>query len=215
MRLPPARATFGIVAITVSAWAVAAAAGQTAEVAALAGFIPARLTEVVAMPPGAVPAALTPLTATLVHAGLVHLGFNLLIFAFCGRLVEASIGPACFVLLYLVGAFAAAGGQYLLDPHSLTPMIGASGAGSAVIGAYALLYGRRQVRGWGPLSGRVLQVLWLAAAWIALQALIGLSASGVPGVPLGGTIAVAAHIGGFLAGLVLARPLLLFRYRSA
>jgi membrane associated rhomboid family serine protease len=215
MKLPPARATFAIAAVTALAWAIAAAADQIASVATLAGFIPARFTTVVAMPAGAVPAWLTPLSATLVHAGLAHLGFNLLIFAFCGRLVEASIGPASLVFLYLVGAYAAAGGQYLLDPHSLSPMIGASGAGSAVIGAYALLYGRRQVRGWGPVSGRLLQVAWLAAAWVGLQALIGLSAFGVPGVPLGGTIAVAAHVGGFLAGLALARPLLLFRYRSA
>ncbi|HEY0270972.1 MAG TPA: rhomboid family intramembrane serine protease [Sphingomonas sp.] len=215
MRLPPARATFAIGAITALAWGVVAAAGLTDTVAVLAGFIPARLTDTVPMPPGAVPAFLTPLSATLVHAGLAHLGFNLLIFAFCGRLVEASIGPACFVFLYIVGAFAAAGGQYLFDPHSLSPMIGASGAGSAVIGAYALLYGRKSVGAWGPISGRLLQVVWLAVAWIALQALIGLTAFGMPGVPLGGTIAVAAHVGGFLAGLVLARPLLLFRYRSA
>jgi membrane associated rhomboid family serine protease len=215
MKLPPARATFAIGAVTALAWAIAAAAGQTAQVAVLAGFIPARFSIGVAMPPGAVPALLTPLTATLIHAGLLHLGFNLLIFLFCGRMVEASIGPACFVLLYLVGAYAAAGGQYLFDPQSMTPMVGASGAGSAVIGAYALLYSRRRIRNWGPIPGQILQVLWLAATWIALQALIGLSSFGVPGVPLGGTIAVAAHVGGFLAGLALARPLLLFRYRSA
>jgi membrane associated rhomboid family serine protease len=215
MRLPPARATFAIAAVTALAWAIVEAAGQGAAVAELAGFIPARLSEAVLMPPGAVPAGLTPLSATLVHGGLAHLGFNLLIFVFCGRLVEASIGPASFVLLYVIGAYAAAGGQYLLDPHSIVPMIGASGAGSAVIGAYAVLYGKRRVKGWGPVPGRVLQISWLAVAWIVLQVLIGLSGFGMPGVPLGGTIAVAAHIGGFLVGLVLARPLLLFRYRTA
>ena len=215
MRVPPARATFTIAALTALAWAIAEAAGLTSSVAVLAGFIPARFSETLSMPPGTVPAFLTPLSATLVHAGLAHLGFNLLIFAFCGRLVEASIGPAAFVFLYVVGAFAAAGGQYLYDIHGASPMIGASGAGSAVIGAYALLYSRKRVRGWGPLPGRLLHVLWLAAAWIGLQVLIGFSAAGVPGVPVDGTIAVAAHIGGFLAGLALARPLLLFRYRTA
>jgi membrane associated rhomboid family serine protease len=215
MRLPPAYATFAIGAVTALSWATDAAFGFTAQAAELAGFIPARWSQAVAMPPGAVPALLTPLTATLVHAGLLHLGFNLLIFVFCGRLVEASIGPLCLVILYLVGAYAAAGGHFLLDPHSLSPMIGASGAGSAVIGAYALLYGRKRVPDWGPVSGRIIQVVWLAAAWIVLQAMIGVSSYGMPGVPQGGTIAIAAHIGGFLAGLALARPLLLFRYRTA
>ena len=215
MRLPPARATYAIAAITALAWAVAAAAQQTDTVAVLAGFVPARFSEVVGMPPGAVPAALTPFTATLVHGGLIHLAFNLLILTFCGRLVEASVGPACLVLLYLVGAYAAAGAEYLAAPHSFVPMIGASGAASAVIGAYALLYGRRQVKGWGPISGQILHVAWLAAAWIGLQLLVGFASAGMPGVPVGGAIAVPAHIGGFLAGLALARPLLLFRYRSA
>jgi membrane associated rhomboid family serine protease len=214
MRLPPARATFTIGAVTALAWAIVAAANLTDAVAPLAGFIPARLSTALAIP-GAVPVALTPLTATLVHAGILHLGFNLLIFIFCARLVEVSIGPACLVLLYLVGAYAAAGAQYLFEPHSVVPIIGASGAASAVIGAYALLYGQRQVQDWGPIPGRLLHILWLAAAWIGLQLLLGFASGGMPGLPTGGTIAVPEHIGGFLAGLALARPLLLFRYRSA
>ena len=215
MRLPPARATIAIAAITALAWAIAAAADQSDTVAVLAGFIPARFGDAVAMPPGAVPAVLTPLTATLVHGGLIHLGFNLLILIFCGRLVEASIGPIGLTLLYLVGAYAASVAEYLAAPHRLAPMVGASGATSAVIGDYALLYGQRRVQGWGPVSGKILHVAWLAAAWIGLQLLVGFASGGLPGVPAGGTIAVPAHIGGFLAGLAMARPLLLFRYRSA
>jgi membrane associated rhomboid family serine protease len=119
------------------------------------------------------------------------------------------------VLLYLVGAYAAAAAEFAIDPHSPVVMIGASGAGSAVIGAYALLYSRRQLKGWGPISGQWLQVLWLAVAWIGIQALLDYSAFGMPGMPAGGAIATPAHVGGFLAGLVLARPLLLFRYRGA
>ncbi len=214
MRLPPARATIAIVAITGLAWLAAQAAGQGDRLALLAGFIPARFSEGLALP-GAVPAWLTPLSATLVHAGLWHVAFNVLIIAFCGRYVEVSIGPAGLVALYLIGAYAAAGAQYAVMPDSLSPMVGASGAGSAVIGAYALLYGKRRAPGWGPIPGRVLHVLWLAAAWIGLQALLGFASFGVPGVPTGGAIATPAHVGGFLAGLLLARPLLLFRYRSA
>ena len=125
MRLPPARATFTIGAITALAWAIVAAANLDDAVVPLAGFTPARLSTALAIP-GAVPAVLTPLSATLVHGGIAHLGFNLLIFVFCARLVEASIGPACLVLLYLVGAYAAAAAQYLVGPQSVVPIIGAS-----------------------------------------------------------------------------------------
>jgi membrane associated rhomboid family serine protease len=214
MRLPPARATIAIVAITGLAWLAAQAAGQSDRMALIAGFIPARISQGLTLP-GAVPVWLTPLSATLVHAGLLHVVFNLLIIAFCGRFVEASIGPGGLVLLYLVGAYTAAGAEYLVMPDSMATMVGASGAGSAIIGAYALLYGKRRPKGWGPIPGRLLQVLWLAAGWIGLQALLGFASVGMPGVPSGGVIATPAHIGGFLAGLALARPLLLFRYRSA
>ena len=67
---------------------------------------------------------------------------NLILLVWCGRAVERIIGPGPTVLLYLVGAFAAAGAQFLVDPNSPVPMIGASGAISALIGAYALTYGR-------------------------------------------------------------------------
>jgi membrane associated rhomboid family serine protease len=214
MRLPPARATLTIVAITGLAWAIAAVTGQGERLAPLAGFIPARISEHVAIAQAA-PVWVTPLTATLIHAGLIHVGFNLLIIGFCGRFVEAAIGPIATILLYLIGAYAAAALQYGWDPHGVVPMIGASGAGSAIIGAYALLYGQRRAQGWGPVPGIALHILWLAAAWIGLQTLLGMASIGVPGVPAGGSIATPAHVGGFLAGLLLARPLLLIRYRGA
>ncbi len=214
MRLPPARGTIVIVAVTTLAWLAAHSAGLDDQAAMLAGFIPARLGGAFTVA-GAAPAWLTPLSATLVHAGIVHLAFNVLMIAFCGRFVEASLGTGGFVLLYLVGAYAAAGGQYLAMPGAAIPMVGASGAGSAVIGAYALLYGRNKVKNWGPIPGLWIHVLWLAAAWIVLQMLIGLASGGLPGMPDDGIIATPAHIGGFLAGVLLARPLLLFHYRSA
>ncbi|NIJ32102.1 rhomboid family intramembrane serine protease [Sphingomonas oligoaromativorans] len=214
MRLPPARATIAITVITGLAWLAAQAAGQVDRMALIAGFIPARISEGLALP-GAVPVWLTPLSATLVHANLLHVGFNLLMIAFCGRLVEASVGPGGLVLLYLVGAYAAAAAEYLAMPTSFATMVGASGAGSAIIGAYALLYGKQRAKNWGPIPGRLLHVLWLAIGWIVIQAMLGFASVGLPGVPSGGVIATPAHIGGFLAGLALARPLLLFRYRSA
>jgi membrane associated rhomboid family serine protease len=90
-------------------------------------------------------------------------------------------------------------------------MLDASGAVSAVIGAYAMLFGRNKVRVADARLALWLHALWLMAGWVALQLLIGY-VSGAPGVGLG---SAAAHVAGFLAGLLLARPLLLFRYRKA
>jgi membrane associated rhomboid family serine protease len=209
MRQPPARATVAILIVTSLAWALVSYAGLLDQAAVLGGFIPARFGAAPALH-DSVPAVLTPLTATLLHAGLVHLVFNMLLLGFCGRFVEVALGSVGLVVLYVVGAYGAAAGQYLLDPTSFSPMIGASGAASAVLGAYALLYGQQRAVATGPFSARVINILWLAAAWIGLQALMSYAASGE-----NVAIATAAHVGGFLCGLLLARPLLLWRYRHA
>ena len=165
------------------------------------GFIPLRATEV--FPFESVPFGLTPLTATLLHGGLLHIGLNLLMFVVCGRQVEAVLGGPRLLLLYVVGAYGAAFGQYLVDPVSQAPMIGASGAISAVLATNALMFGRAKVRAIGPVPGIVVRALWLAAAWTLLQFGISLASSSGP---FG--IATAAHVGGFIAGLVMTWPLL-------
>lgn len=158
-----------------------------------------------------VPFFLTPLTATLLHAAIWHLAFNLLIFVFTGRAVEGALGPVNLIILYVAGAFAAALGHYVVGPSELVPMIGASGAVSAVIGAYSMLFGRNRVRVSSPRLALWLNVLWLLAAWVVLQVAIGIVFTQGTGLLL----AVGAHIGGFVAGVALARPLLLWRYRKA
>ena len=177
-----------------------------------AGFIPLRVdTAVIATAHHfAVPAWATPLTATLVHGGLAHVALNMVMLVFCGQAVERAIGPVGVVVLYLIGAYAAALGHWAFGPQSVAPMIGASGAISAIVGAYALLYGERQAHAIGPVPAGVVHVAWLAAAWIGIQLLTGLAGFGG-----GAPIAIGAHIGGFVAGLILARPLLLWRYRAA
>ncbi len=177
-----------------------------------AGFIPLRVdTAVIATAHHfAVPAWATPLTATLVHGGLAHVALNMVMLVFCGQAVERAIGPVGVVVLYLVGAYAAALGHWAFGPQSVAPMIGASGAISAIVGAYALLYGERQAHAIGPVPAGVVHVAWLAAAWIGIQLLTGLAGFGG-----GAPIAIGAHIGGFVAGLIFARPLLLWRYRAA
>ena len=173
-----------------------------------AAFVPAEVDS--GLESAGVPFWLTPLTSAFLHANFVHIAFNLLIFVFCGRPTEAVLGPGGMVVLFLTGAYAAAAGQYLVDPNSLTPMIGASGAVSAVLGAYGLLFGRNKVKVANPTLALWLHALWLFAAWVIMNVIVGI-VMGSAGI----MIAVAAHIGGFVIGLALARPLLLFRYRKA
>ncbi len=213
MKLPEGHAINAVAGVTGVLFLVQMLGGLIDRAAVVAGFIPAR---VHALAAGGVqvdipwlPVWLTPLSATLVHAGWLHVGFNIVMLVFCGRQVEALLGRWPTVLLYVVGAYAAAAAQWAADPQSVTPMIGASGAISALIGTYAVIYSQRAVKPIGPIPAYVVRILWLAAAWIGLQLLLAL-ASG-PGTPLGG-VAIAAHIGGFLAGLVLTRPLLRMRF---
>ena len=204
----PARLTYAIVGITVVAYFLARLFWPTDFISEQAGFIPLRFAG--ATTGFAVPAWLTPLTATLAHGDLIHIGFNMIMLVYCGRMVEAVLGMGPLAALYLIGAYLAAGAQYLIDPLSPVPMIGASGAISAVVAVYALLFGRNDVKRWGPIPAHWVRAIWLAVAWTAIQWMIGLVSRGD-----GYQIATAAHVGGFLAGLALARPLLAWRYRGA
>jgi membrane associated rhomboid family serine protease len=205
----PKTATIAIAILTAAAWFLTAVLGADSRAAVIMGVIPARLSGLIEITP-AVPAWLTPLSSTLVHGGALHLALNMLMLVWCGTKVERILGSAGVLMLYLVGAYTAAIAQWISSPVSPTPMIGASGAISAVIGAFALSFGqqRRIVR--SASLNRTLNALWLLAAWIVLQIMTGLLA-GVQGFLL----ATPAHIGGFIAGLLLQRPLLLWRYRKA
>lgn len=208
MRSRYPRATATIAVVTAVAYALVAVSGRAGDAIAIGGFVPARFSGLAAT--GLVPGWLTPITATLLHAGSLHVGFNLLTLIYCGKEDEVALGAPGIGLVYLAGAYAAAAAQYLADPTSLTPMIGASGAISALVGAYAILYGRRGQSRLHPELARLVHILWLAAAWVGLQLLLGI-ASQAGGV----AVATAAHIGGFLAGVLLARPILAWRYRKA
>ncbi|MES2903789.1 MAG: rhomboid family intramembrane serine protease [Pseudomonadota bacterium] len=192
------------VMVTLGIWVT----GNLANAATAIGFIAARVGGLDISP--ALPVWLTPLSATLVHGDFLHLLFNMALLYYCGRQIEAMIGPGPLIMLYLVGAFAAAVGQYALGPTSVMPAIGASGAVSAVIGAYAVSFGKPKRIVASLRLNRWLNIAWLMAAWVVLQ-LIMTYVSG----QLGLLIAVGAHIGGFIAGVALQRPLLLWRYRRA
>jgi len=202
------RATRALVVSTVMAFGLAWALGLRDFAIIEGGVIPARLDPDFPAD-GLVPVLLTPMTATLLHGDLFHLAFNMVALLFCGRLVEGAIGLRGMLILYGAGAYAAAAAHVLANAGQLIPMIGASGAVSAVIAACALFYSRSEPKPIGPIPAYWVRVLWLAAAWIGINWLIGIAGFGIGG----NSIAIAAHIGGFLAGLVLAKPLLLWSLR--
>jgi membrane associated rhomboid family serine protease len=204
----PRTATNIIVALTALAWLVTVMLGQSEQAAYMLGFIPLRVGHAVVWP--AVPVVLTPLTATLVHSGLIHLAFNLLILVWCGAAVERTIGAPGLIILYIVGAYAAAAAQWAVNSMSTVPIIGASGAISAVMGAFALSFGRARAFTSDLRLNRWINVVWLLAAWVVLQMMMGWL-----GNQQGFLLATPAHVGGFAAGLLLQRPLLLWRYRKA
>ncbi len=203
------RLTRWIAIVTIAFWAVPAVLGWNEPLAFLAGFIPARM-NVGAPDVLAVPAFLTPLSASLVHGGLFHLASNMLALVYCGREVERVLGWKAMAALYYFSAYAAAIGHYLMDPMSIQPMVGASGAISGVVGTYAMLFSRQRPKRVGPVPAHYVHMLWLAAAWVGIQWLTGVAAQSG-----GYNIAIAAHVFGFFAGLLLARGLLAWRYRGA
>jgi membrane associated rhomboid family serine protease len=203
------RSATGVIALVTVAVSAIAIFGGVDYWAVFAGFIPARISGVVELS-GALPAWVTPFSSALLHGGWLHLGVNMLMLVFAGSMVERVIGGPGLLFAYVVGAVVAAFSQFIVDPGSPIPMVGASGAISALFGLYALFFGApRQVTRNQKLN-RWFHVAWLLVAWVVLQGMAGYLAGG------GGVmLATPAHIGGFIAGLLMQRPLLLWRYRKA
>lgn len=154
----------------------------------------------------AVPAWATILTSMFLHAGFLHIGGNMLYLWIFGNNIEDAMGHAKYTLFYFVCGIAAALTMLVMDPASHTPIVGASGAISGVLGAYMLLYPRARVHVVLPL-GIIFYPFWIRAVWVvgvwfAMQLVTAaLTPPGQPGV------AWWAHVGGFAVGLILT-PLL-------
>ena len=174
------------------------------DVLSVFGFTPASLTHVENVPvrwPGTAP-WVTLLTSMFLHAGLLHIAGNMLYLWIFGNNIEDALGHVKFTMFYLVCGIAAALTMALMDPASQTPMVGASGAISGVLGSYLLLYPRARVHvvlplGWFFFSLRP-RAVWVVGSWFAIQIVTAaLTPSSEPGV------AWWAHVGGFAAGLML------------
>jgi membrane associated rhomboid family serine protease len=144
---------------------------------------------------------ITVFTSMFMHGGWLHLGGNMLYLWIFGDNVEDRFGHAKFALFYLLCGIAATFAQVAVNAGSNIPNLGASGAIAGVLGAYLILFPRGQVK---VLMGRgvvPMPALIVIGLWIVLQFING--AGAITQSAETGGVAYMAHIGGFVAGLVL------------
>jgi membrane associated rhomboid family serine protease len=149
---------------------------------------------------------LTLITSMFLHGGLLHLGGNMLYLWIFGNNVEDALGHFRFLVFYFVCGATAALAQAITEPQTAIPMVGASGAISGVLGAYVLIYPRARITVIIPLGvifyPTKISSVYVVGFWFVMQLFsAALAEPGAPGV------AWLAHVGGFVAGILLT-PLL-------
>jgi len=148
----------------------------------------------------------TVVTSMFMHGGWFHLIGNMLFLWVFGNNIEDAMGHVKFIIFYLLCGVAAAATQTFLSPQSVVPMVGASGAISGVLGAYLLLYPRVRVHTLIILPIYIttipLPAYVMLGYWALLQLIGGLGS--LNEIERGG-VAFFAHVGGFVAGLLLVR----------
>ena len=164
-------------------------------------LIPAQITTGITLP-----AFLHIFTSMFMHGGLAHIGGNMLYLWIFGDNIEDAMGHGRYLLFYLLGGFIASAAHIISSPFSQIPTVGASGAIAAVLGAYLILYPKARVLtlvtfGFFIRLTMVPAVIVLGL-WFILQLFQGVLTAGGPDM---GGVAFWAHIGGFVAGLFLAR----------
>jgi membrane associated rhomboid family serine protease len=195
---------FIVMCVLVFLWQLSFGAQGGQRIVYALGVVPASLLGQGQLPPelSLVAPWMTVFTSMFMHGGWMHLIGNMLYLWIFGDNVEDSMGHGRFVVFYLLCGIAAVLAQALPDPASTIPMIGASGAISGVLGAYLLLYPHARVLVAIPL-GFFLHTMRIPAGlvlvlWFGLQLLS--TAMAQPGQ---GGVAFRAHIGGFIAGMIL------------
>lgn len=153
--------------------------------------------------PGPTPIYLTVLTAMFMHGGFAHLFGNLLYLWIFGDNVEHRFGSGAFLAFYLASGLVATAAQVVLSTESVVPNLGASGAISGVLGAYIVLFPRNRVRAIFFYYVVSIPAAVAIGVWIVFQFFNGIGSVMVSQETVGG-VAYAAHIGGFIAGVVLA-----------
>ena len=145
-------------------------------------------------------------TMMFLHGGVMHLAGNMLFLWIFGDNIEDEMGHIPYLLFYLTAGVAASLTQVMAAPNSMVPTVGASGAIAGVMGGYLLLFPRARVD--ILLIFIVFYRIIAIPAWVMLALWFGLQLfSGIGSNPLTGGVAYWAHLGGFIAGLVLTYPL--------
>jgi membrane associated rhomboid family serine protease len=180
------------------------------------GAVPSRVSAAVGAGDYLSEATLGLLTSQFLHASWVHLLGNMLYLWIFGNNVEDRLGRPAFALFYLTGGLIAGLSQVAVSPGSDVPLVGASGAIAATLGAYLVLYPAARIEaivflGFFYQLMRVPAVIVLGF-WFVLQLLDGIASLGA--TTTGGGVAFFAHIGGFVFGLVVGLILRMLRLRS-
>lgn len=147
----------------------------------------------------------TPLISMFLHGGWLHLIGNMLYLGVFGRNVEDSMGRFRFLAFYLLCGLIAAAAHIISQPASPVPTVGASGAISGVLGAYLVLYPSVYVRMFVFIFVVRIRAWAVLLYWFFLQALSGLSQANTLSPDVTGGVAVWAHVGGFIAGVILVK----------
>ena len=170
------------------------------------GVVPQEYTAGVDLPP-TIPYPLwtTLLTSMFLHGGWGHLGGNMLFLWIFGDNLEHRVGHLRFTIFYLVCGIAAGLAHIVFNSQSSVPTVGASGAISGVLGGYLLMFPRNRVYVLTYGGVAAVPALFMLGLWILMQFVNGVGE--IARTPETGGVAYIAHIGGFVAGMVLA-PLL-------
>jgi membrane associated rhomboid family serine protease len=201
-RFPVVTVLFIALNIMVFLYEIALGEGQGEFFVGAFALVPARLFHAGTAIPGPLPAGATLVTSMFLHEGLFHLAGNMLYLWIFGNNVEDAMGRIRFIVFYLLCGMVAAVSHAMTNTQSLVPMIGASGAVSGILGAYLLLYPQARVLTLFTLGFfvRMIEVpaMIVLGFWLVFQFLNAMITQGS-----GGGVAWYAHIGGFLAGMVL------------
>jgi len=147
---------------------------------------------------------LTLFTSMFMHAGFMHLGGNMLFLWVFGDNVEDEMGPIPFLIFYILCGLAADFAQIAIDPQSIIPNLGASGAIAGVLGAYIILDPRNRIRVlvlWYLITVVSVPAVIVIGLWFLTQLLNGVGS--ITATQQSSGVAFFAHIGGFVAGMVL------------
>jgi membrane associated rhomboid family serine protease len=170
------------------------------------GVVPAHLAAFLAgSPKYSLPAVIVPFfTSMFLHASWAHVLENMWFLYIFGDNVEDYLGHFSYLTFYLISGLIAMAAQVALSPHSTIPTVGASGAIAGVLGAYFILYPRARVLTWIFVVIIYLPAWVILGEWFVVQFVSGAATLSIanPGRDMGG-VAVWAHVGGFLAGLLM------------